>query len=176
MAAPEHEAWGPRTRAVHVGSSPDGASGAVIPPLSLSTTFAQLSPGVPVAGYDYSRSGNPTRAALEAALAAVEAGGESAAAFASGLAATDTLLRSFPAGSKLLAMDDLYGGTRRLLTRVLSSAVAGPGGLDVAYADLSDLAVAQKALADIAPDIIWLEVRPDKAARERTEPDTSLPA
>ena len=161
----EPSSWGLRTRAVHVGSAPDAASGAVIPPLSLSTTFAQLSPGRPVAGFDYSRSGNPTRAALEAALASVEAGGEAAAAFASGLAATDALLRAFPPGAKLLAIDDLYGGTRRLLTRVLSAAAAAPGGLHVTYADLTDARVAEEALAATAPDVVWLEVRAAAAAR-----------
>ena len=147
--------WGLRTRAVHVGSSPDAASGAVIPPLCLSTTFAQLSPGRPVAGYDYGRSGNPTRGGVEAALASVETGGVSAASFSSGLAATDTLFRALPAGSRVLAMDDVYGGTRRLLSRVLS--VEAGGGLHVSYADLSELCVAEEALAASKQDVLWIE-------------------
>ena len=103
--------------------------------------------------YDYSRSGNPTRSGFEQALASVEAGGAEAAAFSSGLAATDTLLRSLPPRARLLAMDDVYGGTRRLLTRVLEAA----GGLDVSYADLADLELAKKVIASTAPDIVWLE-------------------
>jgi cystathionine gamma-lyase len=145
--------WGFRTRAVHVGSSPDATTGAVIPPLSLSTTFAQRAPASTVAGYDYSRSGNPTRDGFEAALAAVEAGGREAAAFASGLAATDTLLRALPTGSRVLAMDDVYGGTRRLLTRVLDAG----GALKISYADLSDTAQARALIASTSPDLVWLE-------------------
>lgn len=154
-AAAPPESWGFRTRAVHCGSAPDAVSGAVIPPLCLSTTFAQPAPGVLAGGYDYSRSGNPTRDGYEAALAAVERGGVAAAAFASGLAAADTLLRALPPRSKLLAMDDVYGGTRRLLSRVLA-ADAG-GNLTVTYADLADASALAAALAASTPDAVWVE-------------------
>jgi cystathionine beta-lyase/cystathionine gamma-synthase len=86
-------------------------------------------------------------------LASVESGGVAAAAFASGLAASDILLRALPRGAKVLAMDDVYGGTRRLLTRVLGD-VAG-GHLLVTYCDLSDLKIALSALRQLKPDLVW---------------------
>ena len=88
---------------------------------SLSTTFAQREPGKH-AGWDYSRSGNPTRDGFEAAAASLERSGTQALAFASGLAATDVVMRSLPPRSRVVCCDDVYGGTRRLLTRVLEEA------------------------------------------------------
>lgn len=104
------------TRAIHVGQAPDPSTGAVVTPIYATSTFAQESPGKHK-GYEYSRSGNPTRAALESCIASLE-GGLRGFAFASGLAASATILESLPAGSHILAVNDLYGGTFRLFDKV----------------------------------------------------------
>ncbi|MGH9153271.1 MAG: cystathionine gamma-synthase [Acidimicrobiales bacterium] len=110
------DGWGFETTAVHAGQAPDPATGAVVPPITLATTFAQPAVGEPT-GYEYSRSGNPTRAALEACLAALE-GATTGVAFASGLSAEDAVLRTVPDGGAVVLGDDAYGGTWRLLSRV----------------------------------------------------------
>ena len=108
------------TRAIHAGQDPDLATGAVIPPLHLTTTYKQDGVGGLRGGYEYSRSGNPTRDTLHAALAAIEEG-TTALAFASGLAAEDTLLRTAcRPGDHVVLGGDAYGGTFRLISRVLS--------------------------------------------------------
>ena len=104
------------TRAIHAGQDPDPVTGAVVPPISVSTTFAQSAPGEH-GGYEYARSGNPTRTALEECLASLE-GAAHGLAFASGLAAEDALLRTLAPGSHLLLGHDAYGGTYRLISRV----------------------------------------------------------
>ena len=101
------------TRVIHGGQRPDPQTGAVMPPIYATSTYVQSSPGVHQ-GYDYSRTRNPTRDALQAALANLE-GGTAAFAFASGMAATATLLELLDAGSHIVAMHDLYGGSYRLL-------------------------------------------------------------
>jgi len=109
------------TRAIHAGQPPDPSTGAVIPPISVSTTFAQPAPGRP-GRYEYARSANPTRDALETCLAGLE-GGRVACAFASGMAAEDTLARAVLApGDHVLLGDDAYGGTLRLFARVHATA------------------------------------------------------
>jgi cystathionine gamma-synthase len=125
------EGKGFATRAVHGGGPPDPATGAVVPSISLATTFEQEAVGKPLA-YEYSRSGNPTRAALEAHLAVLE-GASHGFAFASGLAAEDALLRLVAAGGHVLLPADAYGGTIRLAVRV-----HGPAGLVVDTVDLTD--------------------------------------
>ncbi|RZU32927.1 cystathionine gamma-synthase [Blastococcus saxobsidens] len=108
------------TRAIHAGQDPDPATGAVIPPMHLTTTYKQDGVGGLRGGYEYSRSGNPTRDTLHAALAALEEG-TTALAFASGLAAEDTLLRTAcRSGDHVVLGGDAYGGTFRLISRVLS--------------------------------------------------------
>jgi cystathionine gamma-synthase len=108
------------TRAIHAGQEPDAATGAVIPPVHLTTTYKQDGVGGLRGGYEYSRSGNPTRDALHEALAALEEGSV-ALAFASGLAAEDTLLRTVcRPGDHVVLGGDAYGGTFRLISRVLS--------------------------------------------------------
>ena len=119
------------TRAIHAGQQPDPATGAVVPPVSLSTTFAQQEVGKHL-GFEYSRSGNPTRAALEACIASLERASHGLA-FASGLAAEDCILRLLSAGDHLLMPNDAYGGTYRLISRVWS-----PLGISSTAADLSD--------------------------------------
>src|SRR5262249_23100457 len=104
------------TRAIHAGQGPDPATGATIVPIYATSTFTQEAPGQHK-GYEYSRSGNPTRAALEACLAALE-GAERALAFASGLAATTAVFSMLRPGDEVGAAADLYGGTFRLLERV----------------------------------------------------------
>jgi cystathionine beta-lyase/cystathionine gamma-synthase len=138
------------TRAVHVGSDPDPVTGAVIPGISVSSTYRQSSPGVHT-GFEYSRSHNPTRFALEKCVASLEGGG-AAFAFASGLAAESTLLELLPKDSRVLASADLYGGTFRLFERVRKPSA----GLSVDYLSEGDW-------ADIRPFVrpetrmIWVE-------------------
>ncbi|MEN3026854.1 MAG: cystathionine gamma-synthase [Chlorobiota bacterium] len=106
------------TRAIHVGQEPDPTTGAVIPPLHLSSTYAQEAPGHH-RGFEYSRTNNPTRQAWERNIAALEEGSE-AIAFASGMAAIDAVVRLLRPGDHIVASDDLYGGTFRLFERVWS--------------------------------------------------------
>jgi cystathionine gamma-lyase len=124
---PEHRF---ETRAVHAGQEPDPATGAIMTPIYLTSTFVQESPGRHK-GYEYSRTKNPTRSAYEANVAALE-GGRFGFAFASGLAASATVMHLFKAGDHVVAMDDMYGGTFRLFEQVLRDR-----GLEFAYADLT---------------------------------------
>ena len=139
------------TRSIHVGQRPDPSTGATIPPISLSTTFTQAAPGEHK-GYEYSRSGNPTRDGLEECLASLEEG-EACAAFSSGLAASAAVFQSLVPGDGVVGGHDLYGGTYRLLEQVFR-----PSGLEVAYAaDASPEAYA-KALESLArPRLLWIE-------------------
>ncbi|PPQ99933.1 hypothetical protein CVT24_009568 [Panaeolus cyanescens] len=126
------------TRAIHVGSDPSEETGAVIPSISLSTTYKQSAIGVHKAskpiGFEYSRSGNPNRNALEAQLASLEAGGADAIAFASGSATTATVLQSLGPGAHIVSVNDVYGGTFRYIRRV-----AGENqGLDATFLDLEN--------------------------------------
>ena len=106
-----------RTLVIHAGQQPDPVSGAVMTPIVLSSTFAQSSPGEHQ-GFEYSRSGNPTRQALEGCLAALE-GADHGFAFASGSAASATLLHTLAPGDHVLCGDDVYGGTFRLFDKVM---------------------------------------------------------
>jgi cystathionine gamma-synthase len=127
----DQEGWGFETRAVHVGQAPDSASGAVVTPITLATTFAQEAVG-DHKGFEYSRSGNPTRAALEACGAALE-GAAHGLAFASGLAAEDNVLRLLGPGERVVLGNDAYGGTYRLITNVF-----GRAGIQWSAVDLTD--------------------------------------
>jgi cystathionine gamma-synthase len=147
--AEQQAGWGFETRAVHAGQQPDAASGAVVTPITLSTTFAQQGVGNH-RGFEYSRSGNPTRAALEACIASLE-GAAHGLAFASGLAAEDNVLRLLTQGDRVLLGNDAYGGTFRLISKVWS-----PLGFPWAAVDLTDI----DALAASWPDdtrMVWLE-------------------
>ncbi len=147
------------TRVIHGGQRPESATGAVVPPIFTATTYVQESPGRHK-GFEYTRSHNPTRYALERKVAALEGSPVSEQvdpscggfAFASGLAATGTILELVDRGSKVVAMDDLYGGTRRLLTQVRERSQ----GLDVHYVDLTDLDRFAEAMT---PDtrLVWVE-------------------
>jgi cystathionine gamma-synthase len=137
------------TRAVHGGGPPDPVTGAVVPPISLATTFEQEAVGQPLA-FEYSRSDNPTRRALEAHLALLE-GAAHGFAFASGLAAEDALLRLVAAGEHVLLPDDAYGGTIRLAVRVHA-----PAGLVVDTVDLTDLEAVAGAWR-AGTRMVWVE-------------------
>ncbi len=143
----QQEGWSFETRAIHVGQDPDPATGAVVTPISLSTTFRQSAVGQHQ-GYEYSRSGNPTRAALETCVASLE-GAAHGLSFASGLAAEDNVLRLLAPGQRVLLGNDAYGGTFRLISKVHT-------GLAWSAVDLLDLdTLAAQWPADTA--MVWLE-------------------
>jgi cystathionine gamma-synthase len=140
------------TRAIHAGYEPDPTTGAVNPPIYASSTYKQDGVGGLRGGYEYSRSANPTRTALEGALAAVEEG-ERAFAFASGLAAEDTLIRALTKpGDHLVIPDDAYGGTFRLVDKV-----AGPWGVEHSPAPISDPARVAAAIVPGRTRLVWVE-------------------
>ena len=140
------------TRAIHAGYEPDEATGSVIPPIYATSTYKQDGVGGMRGGYEYSRSGNPTRTALEGNLAALEEG-ERAFAFASGLAAEDTLLRSVCGpGDHVVIPDDAYGGTYRLFEKV-----ARRWGLDHSPAAVSDVDAVRAAIVPGRTRLVWVE-------------------
>jgi cystathionine gamma-lyase len=147
-ALPVRQALG--TRAIHGGQHPDPSTGAVSVPIYATSTFVQASPGVHQ-GYDYARSGNPTRDAFERGVASVE-GGTAGFAFGSGLAAIATVLDSLPAGSHVIASDDLYGGSWRLFERVRRTSA----GLDFSFVDLTDLSAVTAAIRP-QTRLLWIE-------------------
>lgn len=138
------------TRTIHAGQSPDPTTGAIMPPIYATSTYVQESPGVHK-GYEYSRTQNPTRMAYERCVADLESGSHGFA-FASGMAATGTILELVDSGSHILAMDDLYGGTRRLFSGVRERSA----GLAFSYADLSDPDAAEAAMRDDTA-MVWIE-------------------
>jgi len=143
------------TKAIHVGEEPDfkeGASGDVVIPIHLSSTFARKRVEKPTQGYEYSRTGNPTRCALENRLAALEEA-TFGLAFASGMAAETTLaLTLLKAGDHILAFDDLYGGTRRLFNRILQQSFK----VEASYVDARDLEKVEESIRENTR-LIWLE-------------------
>ena len=138
------------TRAIHAGQSPDPSTGAIMTPIYATSTYVQKSPGVHQ-GYEYSRTQNPTRMAWERCVADLE-GGVAGFAFASGMAATATVLDLLDSGSHVIAMDDLYGGSYRLFERVRRRSA----GLDFSFIDLND-ASALKAALKPNTRMIWAE-------------------
>ena len=138
------------TKAIHAGQEPDEATGATIVPIYQTSTYTQEAPGVNK-GYEYSRSGNPTRAALEECVASLE-GARYGLAFASGLAATTAVMSLLSPGDHVVAGDDLYGGTYRLFDKVLPRT----GGLDFTYADTTDPEAFEKALRP-ETKLVWIE-------------------
>jgi len=137
------------TRAVHAGQEPDRASGAVVVPIYQTSTFAQEAVGKH-RGYEYSRTGNPTRAALEQCIASLE-GGAHGLAFASGMAAEAAIMQLLKPNDHTVAVDDLYGGTYRLFRRVLE-----PMGLSFSFVDGSDLEAVERALTE-RTRLLWVE-------------------
>jgi cystathionine beta-lyase/cystathionine gamma-synthase len=138
------------TLAIHAGQEPDSATGAVMPPIFQTSTYAQDGVGKPRQGYEYSRTKNPTRKALEDCLAALE-GGAYGLAFASGMAATDTVLRLISSGDHVLAGNDVYGGTFRLFDKVLRRY-----GLNFDFVDTTDPEAVAEALTP-QTRLVWLE-------------------
>src|SRR5882724_9165898 len=138
------------TRAIHAGQRPDPSTGAIMPPIYATSTYVQESPGRHK-GYEYSRTQNPTRMAYERCVADLESGTQGFA-FASGMAATATILDLLDAGSHVIASDDLYGGTYRLLTRVREKSAK----LATSYVDMTDV---RNIEAAIRPEtsLIWVE-------------------
>jgi cystathionine gamma-synthase len=143
------EASGFETRAIHAGQEPDAGTGAVVPPISLATTFAQNGVGKH-RGYEYSRSANPTRTALETCLASLE-GATHGLAFASGLAAEDALLRVLEPGDHVIIPDDAYGGTYRLVAHVYE-----PHGIAWTAVDLREVDAVEAAWRD-ETRLVWIE-------------------
>jgi len=140
------------TRAIHAGYDPDPTTGAVIPPIYATSTYKQDGVGGLRGGYEYSRSANPTRTALEGALAALEEG-ERGFAFASGLAAEDTVLRSLTSpGEHVVVPDDAYGGTFRLFEKVEKR-----WGLDNTPVAISDLDAVRSAIRPGSTRLVWAE-------------------
>src|SRR6478609_6170501 len=141
------------TRAIHAGQEPDPATGSVITPIYATSTYIQDGVGgTRTGGYEYSRSANPTRTALEECVAALE-GGSHGFAFASGLAAEDTLLRSMcEPGSHVVLPHDAYGGTFRLLDKVHRR-----GGIVADPAPISDLAAVERAIRPGETTVVWIE-------------------
>jgi cystathionine gamma-synthase len=144
------------TLAIHAGQEPDPLTGAVVPPVYLTSTYKQDGIGGLRGGYEYSRTANPTRTALEQCLAALEGGGKTtgrALAFASGMAAEDCLLRTVTKpGDHVLIPDDAYGGTYRLFARVLSG-----WGIDHTVVPVTDPAAVRDALSATNARVLWVE-------------------
>lgn len=138
------------TRAIHEGQEPDEATGAIMTPIYASSTYVQQSPGVHK-GYEYSRSANPTRTALESCMASLE-NGKWGFAFASGLAAENAVLETLPAGSHIIAMEDMYGGTFRLFDKVKKISA----GLEITYLDLNNQQQLESSIKKNTR-LIWVE-------------------
>src|SRR5690606_4432520 len=138
------------TLAVHAGAETDAETGAVAPPIHLSTTFRHGPAAERIAGYEYQREGNPTQDRLETALAALE-GGEAALVFASGMAAIAGLLETLPGGSRVLLPDDCYSGLRYLANEFLPQR-----GVAADFIDMADIAAVEAAFARPAT-LLWLE-------------------
>lgn len=150
-AADHYRAYGPATKAIHAGYRPDPATGVVNPPIYASSTFAQDGVGGLRGGFEYARTGNPTRSVLEGALAAME-GAAYGRAFSSGMAATDCVLRAvLRPGDHIVIPDDAYGGTFRLIDKVFSL-----WGISYTAVTLSDLDHVRAAVSD-RTKLIWIE-------------------
>ena len=137
------------TRVIHVGGEPDKETGAIMPPIYQTSTYVQQAPGVNK-GFDYARTGNPTRAILENIIARLE-NGHTGIAFGSGLAAIDAVLKLLQSGDEILAVDDIYGGAFRLFTHIYEKF-----GITVNYVDTTDAANVFNAITPNTK-LIWLE-------------------
>lgn len=150
--ARDAEGMGFDTLAIRAGQDHDPTTGAVIPPLHVSSTYAQDGIGGLRGGFEYGRSANPTRSSLQRQLAALE-GGEFGLSFASGLAAEDALLRAaLTPGDTVLMGDDVYGGTHRLVDRIL-----GPWGVNLRIVDMTDAEAVAASLQESPAQVLWVE-------------------
>ncbi len=147
MISKDNQGFG--TKAVHAGVEPDPVSGAIMTPIYQTSTYVQEAPGQHK-GYEYARTQNPTRDALQASLAALE-GGKYGICYSSGLAAMDAVIKLLQSGDEVLCANDLYGGSYRLLVRVY-----GPMGIKSKYIDMSDLDLFKSSITP-ATKMIWLE-------------------
>ena len=138
------------TKTIHGGQHHEKVTGSVMPPVFLTSTYAQTSPGKPVGDYEYSRAANPTRTALEDALASIE-NGTRGLAFASGLAATDSVMKLLKPGDEVIAMDDLYGGTYRMFARIYQDF-----GIKFHFVDMTDLKKLE-TLINSNTKLVWVE-------------------
>lgn len=138
------------TKTIHGGQHHEKVTGAVMPPVFQTSTYAQTSPGKPVGEYEYSRAANPTRTALEDALASIE-NGTRGLAFASGLAATDSVMKLLKPGEEVIAMDDLYGGTYRMFARIYQDF-----GIKFHFVDMTDLEKLE-GLINSNTKLVWVE-------------------
>jgi len=143
------ENYGFSTRAIHVGQNPDPVTGAVIPPLSLSTTFKQSAAGVHT-GFEYSRTGNPTRNGFEKAVASLECA-KYGIAFSSGSSTTAAIINLLKAGDHVISIDDVYGGTNRFLSRV-----ANTQGIETSFVDLTDPNILKNTIKSNTK-LVWIE-------------------
>lgn len=147
MSTTDNQGFG--TRAVHAGVTPDPTTGAIMTPIYQTSTYVQAAPGQHK-GYEYARTQNPTRDALQASIAALE-GGKYGICFSSGLAAMDAVIKLLETGDEVLCGNDLYGGSYRLLVRVY-----GPMGIKSSYIDMTNLDLVRKSISS-ATKLIWLE-------------------
>ncbi|MCB0343385.1 MAG: cystathionine gamma-synthase [Pseudobdellovibrionaceae bacterium] len=149
MTDRDNQSLGFETRAIHAGQKPDPTTGAIMTPIYLSSTFVQESPGHHT-GFEYSRTGNPTRTAYEACIASLE-GGRFGFAFASGCAASTTVMHILKAGDHVVACDDIYGGSFRLFDKIIRN-----NGIDFSFVDLTDV---NQFAAAIKPEtrLVWIE-------------------
>lgn len=138
------------TKVIHGNQHHDPSTGAVMPPVYQTSTFVQTSPGQPLAEYEYSRAANPTRTALENALASIE-NGTRGLAFASGLAATDSVMKLLKPGDEVIAMDDLYGGTYRMFAKIYQDF-----GIKFHFVDMNDLDKFQSMINE-KTKLVWIE-------------------
>lgn len=138
------------TKVIHGNQHHDPSTGAVMPPVYQTSTFVQKSPGQPIGDYEYSRAANPTRTALEEALASIE-NGTRGLAFSSGLAATDSVLKLLKPGDEVIAMDDLYGGTYRMFARIYQEF-----GIKFHFVDMNDLDKFE-SLINVNTKLVWVE-------------------
>lgn len=138
------------TKVIHGNQHHDPSTGAVMPPVYQTSTFVQKSPGQPIGNYEYSRAANPTRTALEEALASIE-NGTRGLAFSSGLAATDSVLKLLKPGDEVIAMDDLYGGTYRMFSRIYQEF-----GIKFHFVDMNDLDKFE-SLINVNTKLVWVE-------------------
>ncbi|MBF6608428.1 MAG: aminotransferase class I/II-fold pyridoxal phosphate-dependent enzyme, partial [Flavobacterium sp.] len=138
------------TKVIHGGQHHEPTTGSVMTPVFQTSTYVQKSPGQPLGEYEYSRAANPTRTALENALASIENGARGLA-FSSGLAATDCLIRTLKSGDEVIAMDDLYGGTYRMFTRIYKDS-----GIKFHFVDMNNIDNI-KALINENTKLVWVE-------------------
>ena len=137
------------TKVIHAGQEPEKTSGAVMPPIFQTSTYAQDAPNVHK-GYDYARVGNPTRTALEKMIAGLEEA-DSCACFASGVAAIDAIIKTLKPGDHVLSTNDLYGGTYRLFRQVFE-----PYGIEFSFVDMTDLEEVKSSIKE-STKIVWIE-------------------